>query len=120
LERLYLQAVTTLMALQEEDFLRALQELEALRRASSILTVEHQVLKLHAKAGAGARKASVQLFKALEQRELAKPVQKTLDLLDDAFGLSGRETAPDPEQHEEIIRQEAAMIEAAGSLSPAA
>jgi tetratricopeptide (TPR) repeat protein len=120
LERLYLQAITTLMALQEEDFLRALQELDALRRASSILTVEHQVLKLHAKAGAGARKASVQLFKALEQQELAKPVQKTLDLLDDAFGLSGRETVPDPEQHEEIIRQEAAMIEAASSLSPAA
>lgn len=120
LERLYLQAITTLMALQEEDFLWALQELEALRRASAVLTVEHQVLKLHAKAGAGARKASVQLFKALEQLELATPVQKALDLLDDAFGLSGRETVPDPQQHEELIRQEAAMIEAAGSLPPAA
>lgn len=120
LERLYLQAVTTLMALQDEDFRRALQELDALRRASSVLTVEHQVLKLHAQAGVGDRRSSVQLFNALEQKELSGPVQKTLDLLDTGYGLSGRVTAPDPEQHEEIIRQEAAMIEAASSLSTAA
>jgi hypothetical protein len=120
LERLYFLSISTLVALQDEDFRRALQMLESLASPPPLLEVEHKILEIHAKAGAGERRSSVQMFRDLEQRELPPPAQSALELLDEAYGLSGRQTAPDQEQYQELILLEANMVEAATSGTLAA
>ena len=119
IERSYLGAVLTLIALKEEDFHRAYcKQLEVQAYKRMPLDVEYRVLKLHASAGAGERRSSRSLFESLIHDPGCTGKARTcIQLLDHAYGFTGNATSRPALLHDQIIANEAGMLAVAGSAS---